>query len=85
LDYVLREPGLAGTVDSTPGILKAEIPYVLDNEMVRTIEDLKNRLLQDRIRRSGSSMDANLTEIVRTFRNRGHQGENRDSVFAGRQ
>jgi glycerol-3-phosphate dehydrogenase len=85
LDYVLREPGLAGTVDSTPGILKAEIPYVLDNEMVRTIEDLKNRLLQDRIRRSGSGMDANLTEIVRTFRNRGHQGENRDSVFAGRQ
>ena len=80
LNYAVRDPGLAVSLDWAPSILKAEIPYVLDNEMVRTIDDLKNRLLPNSIYRSDAATAINFAEIVGEFADPASQEKSPNSV-----
>jgi len=50
LDYISKDPDLAGPVPGAAGIVRAELPYVLDHEQVRTLADLLRRLAPGEVR-----------------------------------
>jgi glycerol-3-phosphate dehydrogenase len=78
LDYALKDRGLAESLDVVPNILKAEIPYIMNYEMVRTIEDLKRRLSLDKCHMADVEVTNRLTELVNVVHDRNFLEKNHE-------
>ena len=63
LDHVLKSPDLAESLPFAQAIIKAEVPYVLENEFVRTPADLLRRLCPDQAGAPGTETVAYMTQL----------------------
>ena len=69
LDYVVKDPALLESVPFAQAVILGELAYVLENELVRTPEDLIRRLCLTQIGAPGPETVAYLTRFMETFKN----------------
>ena len=62
LDQVLKNPDLAESLPFAQAIIKGEVPYVLENEFVRTPADLLRRLSPDQAGAAGAEAVAYMSQ-----------------------
>jgi glycerol-3-phosphate dehydrogenase len=63
LDHVLKNPDLAESLPFAQAMIKGEIPYVLENEFVRTPGDLLRRLSPDQAGATDSETVAYMSQL----------------------